>query len=522
MKRNYYMVILLMILVAHFVFGGAAANAQFIAGNSGSADELRDLEQQGIENAVAPIESGKYVDDRRLILVDSLPNYDVLLIPNSTDDNVGMYDPEEGTFLGIYITGHSGFSTPICAMPGPDNNIYVSDQVADAVFVFDRQGDYLSTYADATDGLNNIRGIDFKGAILCVTSGDDYIAQFEGPHNRIADFVTGGMDPFDIEFLPDGSALVSDITGDNVRLYDAGGNFVSEMFSVDFPEQINPDVLDDSSYLNSAFLTGNIVHDFEVSGIIQQTTPWNDGRGVYRLGNGNLLTTSGLGVYEIVPGTGQVVQQENTGGARFIELVTPPQSGTSDIDLSRTMFVDTVVEGSSINRDLHVGNQGDAQLVYGLHGDETWISVAPDTGNVPNSGVDTVVVTFDAGSLTPGTYNGNVTVNSNDPDEGVIVLPVTLVVEQGGGGCPYVIGDINNNGDANGVDVTYGVNYFKGFGPPPAVLCADCPNPGESLYGAGDVNGNCQFNGVDITYFVNYLKGIGPALSYCTSCPPAR
>ena len=90
----------------------------------------------------------------------------------------------------------------------------------------------------------------------------------------------------------------------------------------------------------------------------------------------------------------------------------------------------------------------------------------------------------------------------------------------GGPGCDYVAGDINNNGEANGVDVSYGVNYFKGFGPPPPVICFDCPAVGENLFGAGDVNGNCGFNGVDITYFVNYLKGIGPALTFCPACPP--
>ena len=89
-------------------------------------------------------------------------------------------------------------------------------------------------------------------------------------------------------------------------------------------------------------------------------------------------------------------------------------------------------------------------------------------------------------------------------------------------GCPYIVGDINYSGEANGVDITYGVNYFKGYGAAPPVGCLDCPNPGETLYGAGDVNANCQFNGVDITYFVNYLKGIGPDLSYCPNCPPAQ
>jgi hypothetical protein len=94
----------------------------------------------------------------------------------------------------------------------------------------------------------------------------------------------------------------------------------------------------------------------------------------------------------------------------------------------------------------------------------------------------------------------------------------------GGGACVYTPGDINNNGDVNGVDVGYGVNYFKGFGPPPPIDCGTpvgpCPEA-SPFYAAGDVNANFTFNGVDITYFVNYLKGIGPPLSFAPDCPPA-
>jgi hypothetical protein len=94
-------------------------------------------------------------------------------------------------------------------------------------------------------------------------------------------------------------------------------------------------------------------------------------------------------------------------------------------------------------------------------------------------------------------------------------LLVTLYVL---GGCDYIPGDVNGNGDANGVDITYSVNFFKGFGEAPSSLCP-CP-PHADLYVSGDVNSNCLFNGVDITYFVNFLKGVGPELGFCADCPP--
>lgn len=83
--------------------------------------------------------------------------------------------------------------------------------------------------------------------------------------------------------------------------------------------------------------------------------------------------------------------------------------------------------------------------------------------------------------------------------------------------CNYAPGDANASGNVNGLDVTYGVNYFKG-GTPPPYRC-EC-TLGNIIYAAGDVNGTCSFNGIDITYFVSYLKG-GAPLHFCPDCPPA-
>jgi hypothetical protein len=83
------------------------------------------------------------------------------------------------------------------------------------------------------------------------------------------------------------------------------------------------------------------------------------------------------------------------------------------------------------------------------------------------------------------------------------------------GGCPYVVGDVNNNGAANGLDVIYSVNYFKG-GPEPVDVC-ECL--GRYLLETGDVDNSCSFNALDITQMVNYYKG--EAYLYpCEDCLP--
>jgi hypothetical protein len=88
-------------------------------------------------------------------------------------------------------------------------------------------------------------------------------------------------------------------------------------------------------------------------------------------------------------------------------------------------------------------------------------------------------------------------------------------------GCHYIPGDINGDGQVNGLDIVYNVNYLKGGIAPPADTC-DCGaegGPAYPFFAAMDVNGSCTTNGIDITYFVAYLKG-GQPLQYCPSCPP--
>lgn len=80
----------------------------------------------------------------------------------------------------------------------------------------------------------------------------------------------------------------------------------------------------------------------------------------------------------------------------------------------------------------------------------------------------------------------------------------------------YVAGDANNSGSYNGLDITYGVSFFKG-GPTPPYEC-ECTT-GDIWYAAGDVNGSCSYNGLDITYGVTYFKG-GPGPVPCPDCPP--
>lgn len=274
------------------------------------------LEQTGKEIIKRPTEKS----DSKKISLNRFTK--ALMIPDWTSDSVGLYDPNEGTFLG-YLLQVPNSGSPKNAIPGPDGNIYVSDQIQDAVFVFDTAGTYLYTYADASDDLDNIRGIAFRGDHLFVTSAaiPDRVFEFSGPHTFVRNFILDGSDPFDIFFLEDGRALLSNIEGssDNVRLYDSSGTFISQVIPGDFPQQIQFDSVPPGDFLNAMWGDDQIL-DFKLEGTIVKTLSLNDVRGVYRLGNGNILATNSSGVYELDSATGAVVEQENTGSAQYIEL----------------------------------------------------------------------------------------------------------------------------------------------------------------------------------------------------------
>lgn len=193
--------------------------------------------------------------------------------------------------------------------------------------------------------------------------------------------------------------------------------------------------------------------------------------------------------------------------------------GSPEIDIMPMAIIDTLDVDSSASHNLYIANIGEDWLNYGLHDNQAWVIVIPDTGRIAVSGVDTISVILSAAGLTPGDYDGQIMVNSDDTNEAVTMIPVTMTVIGGSVNCPYIPGDVNNVPPANGIDVTYGVAYFKGGNPPP-VTCPMCPRP-HPFYAALDVNGSCTTNGIDITYFVAFLKG-GPALIHCPDCPPAR
>jgi hypothetical protein len=128
-----------------------------------------------------------------------------------------------------------------------------------------------------------------------------------------------------------------------------------------------------------------------------------------------------------------------------------------------------------------------------------WMRESPVSGTVDVGGYMDIAVIFNAEGLMEGEYGGFIRVMSNDPDEGVVSIPVTMRVGM------YISGDCNGDGVINPADVSYLANYLYYGGPSPSPLLS------------GDVNGDCVVNTADLSYLANYLFFGGPDPQYCNS-----
>ncbi|MEM7261618.1 MAG: proprotein convertase P-domain-containing protein, partial [Planctomycetota bacterium] len=217
-------------------------------------------------------------------LASFVPGNAYLMIPESTDDTVGLYDPDCGAYVGDLIVddGVAPFtlSTPISAVLGPDGNIYVSDQLEDNVTRFDIDGNFIDVFA--TTGLDNVRGIDFEVATgNLLVADNDYVAAFD-PAGLVLPIAIDNVDAFDVIALADGRNIVNEISVDEVRLYETDGvTFTVLVSGLSFPEQSVP--LPNGNFAVVDF-TDDTITEFDLAGTIVQTIPIESGpRGAYPL-----------------------------------------------------------------------------------------------------------------------------------------------------------------------------------------------------------------------------------------------
>lgn len=127
------------------------------------------------------------------------------------------------------------------------------------------------------------------------------------------------------------------------------------------------------------------------------------------------------------------------GGMHGTITIMPTTGGNPAINIDPGTLTGTTDEGTSTSVPLAIGNTGDADLTWNADTASTtcatpdvvpWLSIDPDNGTVAVGDPDeSVTVTMDATALTPGVYNANVCVHSNDAANDPVTVPVSLTVD---------------------------------------------------------------------------------------------
>jgi PEP-CTERM motif len=254
-------------------------------------------------------------------------NGQFVMMPDSTNNRLVLFDPVNGSLVNSNAFGLAG-GTPIHALQ-VGTEIWVSEQVGDRVSRWSFSGASLGA---VTGGLDNIRGMALVGNTLYVTNAGTgngapgaAVVRFDLNGNNLGFFGTAGLapSPFDV-FLHQGDLLVSSSAANNdIHRFTLGGTSVGSFHNsatLNFAEQM--DYRTNGNILVAGFSPPSAVYELDANtGAILNS--WAAGlgqRGVYQLGNGNILWTNGSGAFVLDPNTA-ISTQVYTGGGRYLDFV---------------------------------------------------------------------------------------------------------------------------------------------------------------------------------------------------------
>ena len=224
----------------------------------------------------------------------------VLIMPDSSNNRLVAFNPVNGAVLNSNMFALGG-GTPVHAIQ-VGNEIWVSEQIGDRVSRWSFGGDFLG----AITGLDNVRGMALVENTVYVTNAG---AANGAPGNAVVMYSTSGTlmgsfanalapSPFAILAHQGGLLVASSSANDDIHRFTLTGTSIGTFHNsaaLNFVEQLafasNGTILAAGFTSNNiAFLdpnNGNIVSSFTASGA----------RGVFQLGNGNILWTSGAGTF---------------------------------------------------------------------------------------------------------------------------------------------------------------------------------------------------------------------------------
>lgn len=350
----------------------------------------------------------------------------VLLVPNSGSSNRGVmaFDRQDGTlidetFIPHHAFGSSTLYTPNHVLPNAHGTGFlIADQIQHVITEYDLDGNFTGFFAPTSEGedrsiMQNIRGMAWSPEdtlVVTVATGENSnsVVEFDAEGSYLGHFIEPGLDglagPWFVTFR-DEDVLVSANGSEAVHSFSLDGSTANPAFATElrWPEQVveTPEgtVLVANWNQATGYLprgiheysaTGEHLGHYEIAGATSHA-------GVHPLGNGNILTTTEDGVFEI-DRDGEVQELEQVGGrGRFISEVVLP-------DLTACQTPEEV----------------------------PWLEVSPASGQTLRGSVSETAVQIDTTGLELGDYAATLCVSSNDPATPYVPIQVALTVTEAG------------------------------------------------------------------------------------------
>jgi len=101
-----------------------------------------------------------------------------------------------------------------------------------------------------------------------------------------------------------------------------------------------------------------------------------------------------------------------------------------DVAAVESLLMSTAVDLPPAGPDFSHGNGRIDCFAAVSQAKATWLRVNPVSGGVDPNGSQTITVMVDATRLSPGSYAAEIVINSNDPDENPVTVPVKLTVTE--------------------------------------------------------------------------------------------
>jgi len=386
---------------------------------------------------------------------------EILLIPDWSNDRVLGFDPYDGSYIGEIIPDDGRLSSPKCAIASSRGTIFVSDQIEDAVFEYNIDGNYITTIVNqASSGIDNIRGI-------TVYNGYLYVTVFEGSYAQtIQRFnLNGGSQttwtsvqinsPFDIH-LRSNDALVANAGSDAIERYDHSGSWLGTFVGtgIEWPSQIY-ECSNGNLYITGSFSPAGI-YKYDQNGVLlNYYSIARTMRGVYELGNGLLLFTTDQSVSTYNPTNAQIIDIYTNGNFHFIHLLSGenqppnepsnpyPTNGATGVLLNETLswIGGDPNSGDTVTYDLYFGTTTPPpQLVSNQ-------SAATYNPGIMNSNTKyywKIVAWDNHGASTPGEIWNFTTKENTPPNTPTIDGPTS---GKPGIQCDYILNSIDSDGD---------------------------------------------------------------------------